>query len=925
MPARNPTEATGLHPTARPAEKRQDIEFAEKDTALRHNVHDLGTMIGELLKEQGGDALFDVVEAARRTAIDRREGDPNSGARLDALVRSLSPATARNFIRAFSTYFQVVNSAEQVHRIRRRLDYLMDASIRQPGGLEDLVFTLKESGLDFSAMQDLLNTLLIEPVFTADAIEPSRRTILRKQQNIIRRLVDIQNPILAPRDKKACLESIRTEVTTIWQTEEHPSAERTVFNELEHVLFFLTEAIYRAIPPFYESFEDALQLAYGNAAENFELPIIIRFASWIGGDMEGRPDITGRTIRETLARQRSLILDLYFNECSGLMAKLSQSISRVKISDEILERIRVYTEYFPNAAGMVPERYRDMPYRTFLKLIMERLQSTYDDDIYPYESADDFLSDLRLIADSLENNQGKHAGLFTTRRLMRRLETFGFYFLTLDIRQSALVNRKVIGHCLAEDDWVNQPAAYRTERLQRALERNESPRVKLDNQSKRALGVFQAIAFCRRRYGQRSIGPYIISMAHGVDDILSVLLLARWADLDRKDGSVPLDIAPYFETVEDLKDCAATMSLLLQDEAYRTHLVQRDKRQTIMVGYSDSNKDGGLASARWSLQQAQSELVTTLDKAGVEMTLFHGRGGTISRGGGRTHAAVLGSPAGTIRGRLRATEQGELVNAKFGVRGIALRTMEQTTSAVARATALPRKDSNKENTQWHTIMEVIAAASKWRYQSLIYDPPDFYDYFRLATPVDAIERMRLEMRPDITTEKGSISELRVIPWDYSWTQSRHMLPGWFGFGTGLTHAIKEFGFPAIQEMVESWYFFRALIYDVETVLARTDLNIATRYSALSGELHEKFFPIMRTEFNLSVEQVLALKKQQVLLENQNALRRSIRLRNPYVDPMSLLQVDLLRRWRASDRGDEAIFSALISSINGIARGLQDSG
>ena len=925
MPARNPTEATGLHPTARPAEKRQDIEFAEKDAALRQNVHDLGAMIGELLKEQGGDALFDVVEAARRTAIDRREGDPNSGARLDALVHSLSPATARNFIRAFSTYFQVVNSAEQVHRIRRRMDYLMDTKIRQPGGLEDLVFALHESGLDFAGMQALLNTLLIEPVFTADAIEPSRRTILRKQQNIIRRLVDMQNPFLTPRDKKARLESIRAEVTTIWQTEEHSSAERTVFNELEHMLFFMTDVIYRAIPPFYESFEDALRLAYGDTAEAFEIPIIMRFASWIGGDIDGRPDITGRTIRETLARQRALILNLYFDECGTLLARLSQSINRVKISDEITEQIRVYSGYFPNAAGMVPERSRDMLYRTFLKLIMERLQSTYDDDIYPYESADEFLGDLRLIAESLETNKGKHAGLFATRRLMRRVETFGFYFLTLDIRQSALVNRKVIGHCLAEDDWVNQAAAYRTERLQRALERNESPAGTLDNHSKRALGVFQAIAFCRRRYGKRAIGPYIISMAHGVDDILSVLLLARWADLDRKDGSVPLDIAPYFETVEDLADCAETMRLLLQDPAYRTHVAQRDNRQTIMVGYSDSNEDDGLASARWSLQQAQSELVTTLDKAGLEMTLFHGRGGTISRGGGRTHAAVLGSPAGAIRGRLRATEQGELVNAKFGVRGIALRTMEQTTSAVARVTALPRNDSGKENVRWYEVMEVIATASKWRYQSLIYDPPDFYDYFQLATPVDAIERMRLEMRPDITPEKGSISELRVIPWDYAWTQSRHMLPGWFGFGTGLTQAIKEFGFPVIQEMVESWYFFRALIYDVETVLARTDVNIANRYSALAGELHDKFFPVMRTEFNLSVEHILALKKQKVLLEHQNALRRSIRLRNPYVDPMSLLQVDLLRRWRASDRQDEAIFSALIASINGIARGLQDSG
>lgn len=925
MPSQNLTEATGLHPTARPAEKRQDIKFAEKDESLRSNVHDLGVMIGEILKEQGGDALFDVVEAARRTAIDRREGDPNSGARLDALVRSLSTATARNFVRAFSTYFQAVNSAEQVHRIRRARDYLMDESIRQPGGLEELVFTLKENGLELSRVQELLSSLLIEPVFTADAIEPSRRTILRKQQDIIRRLVDIQNLALTPRERKARLDNIRSQMTTIWQTEEHPHAERTVFNELEHVLFFMTDVIYRAIPPFYERLEDALQLAYGESAKELDIPIIMRFSSWIGGDMDARPEITGRTIRETLARQRALILDRYFNECGSLLEILSQSTSRVKVSEDVFERIRLYTGYFPNAAGMVPERYRDMPYRTFLRLIQERLQSTYDDDIYPYESAEEFLGDLELIADSLNANKGEHAGLFATRRLMRRLRTFGFYFLTLDIRQSALVNREVIGHCFGEADWLDKPVSYRTERLQKALERNESPAVKLDNQSKRALGVFQAIAFCRRRYGKRAVGPYIISRAHGVDDILSVLLLARWADLRDKSGTIPLDIAPYFETVEDLTNCAATMKSLLQDEVYREHLAGRHKHQTIMVSYSDSDKDGGLASARWSLQHAQSALVSTLDDAGIDMTLFHGRGGTISRGGGRTHAAVLGSPAGAIRGRLRATEQGELVNAKFGIRGIALRTMEQTTSAVAKMTALPREEAGQEEGQWGQVMEVIAAASKWRYQSLVYDPPDFFDYFKRATPVDAIERMWLETRPDIDVEDRGIGELRDIPWDYSWTQSRHMLPGWFGFGTGLTHAIKEFGFPMIQDMVESWYFFRALIYDVETVLARTDMNIASRYSVLSGDLHDKFFPIMRTEFNLSVEKVLSLKKQQVLLENQDTLRRSIRLRNPYVDPMSLLQVDLLRRWRASDRQDEAIFSALIASINGIARGLQDSG
>ena len=474
---------------------------------------------------------------------------------------------------------------------------------------------------------------------------------------------------------------------------------------------------------------------------------------------------------------------------------------------------------------------------------------------------------------------------------------------------------------------MEQSAEYRTERIQLALGRNESPIVDLDNQSKRAMAVFQAIGFCRRRFGKYAIGPYVISLAHGVDDVLSVLLLARWADLRHKDGSVPLDIAPYFETAEDLTDCSTTLRLLLQDPVYRGHLEQRNEpdHQTIMVRYSDSNQDIGLASARWTLQQAQSDLVATLDTAGVELLLFHGRGGTISRGGGRSHAAVLGSPARVIRGKFRATEQGELVNAKFGVRGVALRTLEQTTASVASITALPREELPQEHGEWLQIMNTLTDASCRRYKSLTDASPDFYEYFRLATPVDAIEAMRHDMRPDMPAYEGSIANLRAIPWDYAWTQSRHMLPGWFGFGTGLTEAINEFGFDAIKEMATSWYFFRALMYDAETVLAKTDLNIAARYSSLSGDLHDRFFPMMRTEFNLAVEQILSLKDQQVLLEKQPSLRRSIRLRNPYVDPMSLLQADLLHRWRDSGSKDDAIFAALVASINGIARGLQDSG
>ncbi len=925
MPAKLSPDATGLHPTVRPTEKRQDIEFDKKDTGLRHDVHDLGAMVGEVLREQAGDALFDIVESARRTAIDRREGDHQAGQHLEKLVQSLSPLAARNFVRAFSTYFQVVNTAEQVHRIRRRRDYLKDPSVRQPGSIEETVFNLKEGGLHLDDIQSLLKSLQIEPVFTPDNMEPTRRTILRKQQNIIRRLISIQNPNLTPKEIKVCLESIRAEVTTIWQTEEQPHEIRTVFDELEHVLFFFTDVIYRAIPLLYEDLSDALQLAFGQQAADIELPIIVRFASWIGGDMEDRPDTTGRTIRETLARQRSLLLDLYFNECRTLAEKLSQSTTRANVSDAVMERIRDYTAQFPNVAGSVPLRYREMPYRTFLILITQRLQSSYDDDVYPYEKADEFLDDIRLIADSLAKNNSENAGLFQTRRLIRRLQTFGFHFLTLDIRQSALVNRAVIGHLLAEENWLEQSAEFRTTRIRTALKNNESPSVEPDNRAKRTLAVFQAIAYCRRRYGQRAIGPYVISMAHGVDDVLSVLLLARWADLRRKDGTVPLDIAPFFETVEDLADCGETLALLLKDPGYRAHLEHRNNRQTIMVSYSDSNKDSGLASARWALQQAQSDLVTTVDAAGVDLTMFHGRGGTISRGAGRTHAAVIGSPPGAIRGRLRATEQGELVNAKYGVRGIALRTLEQTIGAVAKITALPREDSSKENSAWRDIMNIVAEISRDRYKSLIYDSPNFYDYFHLATPVDVIERMRKGLRPDMLVKSDNIDDLRTTPWDNAWTQSRHFLPGWFGFGSGLAEAIKQFGLPAVREMAESWYFFRALLYDVEMVLAKTDLNIATRYSSLSGELHEKFFPIMRAEFALAVEQILAVKKQEVLLERQATFRRSIRLRNPYVDPISLLQVDLLRRWREGGREDEALFSTLVATVNGIARGLQDSG
>jgi len=922
MSAWNPDNLTGLHPTARPTERREDIEFAEKDAQLRRDVHELGSLVGELLREQCGEELFQAVEAARRAAIDRREGDPTAGPRIDAVLKQFSTDSIRDFVRAFSTFFQVVNTAEQVHRIRRRRDYLKAASVRQPGSIRETIFRLRDSGLDPAATGRLLASLRIVPVFSAHPNAPTRRTILRKHQAIARRLVAMQNPELTPTEVAAFVDAIRSEITTIWQTEEYPAEARTVFDELEHALFFLTDVIYRVIPAFYEAIELALAETYGAGVP--APPSIVRFASWIGGDMEGNPDITARTIREVLARQRSLVLDLYHRECRDLANKLSQGTSRVAADGAVHERVRQYAAHFGRAMGAIPLRHRDMPYRVLLRLMMARLQATHDDGSYPYESPEEFLEDIGLIAASLRANRGTNAGLFAVRRLQRRVETFGFHLMALDLKQSAIAIREVVGRCLDDPQWLQRTPEERAERIREAIRRNESPRENLDNDAKRVLAAFQAVSFCRRKYGRRAIGPFIVSMSHGTDDLLSVLLLGRWGDLHGPGGSVPLDVAPLFETTEDLANAHATMRQLLQDPIYWEHLARRERRQIIMLGYSDSNKDGGLAAARWLLKQTQSALVQVLDDAGVEFTFFHGRGGAISRGGGKTHAAVLASPPGAVRGRLRAIDQGEMVSAKYGFRGVALRTLEQAMGSVALATALSGQGSDEDGAARRGMMDDLARSSREHYKTLVYDTPGFFEYFKLATPVDVIERM--QSRPGQDPAPGDdIGNLKGVPWVAAWTQTRMIMPGWFGFGTGLDAIMNQHGEAAVRDMAQNWYFFQALLGDVELVLAKADLGIAEHYSALAGELHTRFFARLRTEFDLCVARVLALRGQAVLLEGNPALRRAIRLRNPYVDPMSLLQVELLRRWRGGNRQDPQLYEALQATINGITRGLQDSG
>jgi phosphoenolpyruvate carboxylase len=904
--------------------RRQDITFEEKDQSLRDDVRTLGAMVGDLIREQNGDELFELVEGARLRAIRRREGNEKPGEELKALVKNLDPRTASQLIRGFSTYFQMVNTAEKVHRIRRRRDYLRDVRIYQPGGLEDSLIKLKASGMDIEGLQALLNSMSIEPVFTAHPTEATRRTILRKEQNIVRHLVDLLNPSMTPQETAAALQNIRMLATTGWQTAEHPSEQMTVADELEHILFFMTDVLYRSMPPFYEDIRSAVNRVYGDESKKLEIPDLVHFASWVGGDMDGNPNVNAKTIRATLARQRSLILDLYFNECAAISAKLSQSVDCATFSQGMLDKIEEYRGIFQNAYHAVPARHREMPYRVFLRLIQQRLQSTYDDDIYPYERVEQLLEDIELIAESLSCNKGRHAGLFVVRRLLRRIRAFGFHMVTLDVRQDAEVHRKVVGECLGDEDWLERSANERAARIIDAINTRENAPMTLSTQARKTIAVFQAIAFCRRKYGRRAIGTFIVSMTEGADDVLSVLLLAQRGELHNRKGEVPLDIAPLLETVDDLHAGPAILESLLSSDLYRGHLKRRDNCQTVMVGYSDSNKDGGLASSRWAIQNAQELLVNAMDSEDIELTIFHGRGGTVSRGGSKTHVAVLGAPPGTVNGRLRVTEQGEIINEKYGLRGIALRTLEQITGSVALATALPRHRGS-EAPEWREMMDVIAAESRTAYRKLIYDAPGFYDYFRSATPIDVIERMRIGSRPSARRSQSGIEDLRAIPWVFAWTQSRFTLPGWYGLGTGLAKAIEQFGHEAFSDMFREWFFFRSLIADAEMVIAKSDLGISKLYSELSGDLHDKFFPTILSEFELTRDTILDYSEHESILEGDVTLQRAIMLRNPYVDPISLMQVDLLRRWRESNREDSEVFDALLATVNGLAQALQNTG
>jgi len=872
----------------------RQIEIPEKDLPLRADVSLLGSLVGEVLVDQHGQGLLDRVEAVRKAAIRQREGTGGE-AELDAALSRLEPEQVMLVIQAFASYLRAVNLAEKVHRIRRRRAWQRADAGAQRGSLEAILGEIKEQGIDAAALAGEISALRIQPVFTAHPTEATRRTIQEKEYDIVLRLVERLNPELTPGEEKLALGRIRAAITSSWQTRLVPHARPTVADELDNILFYLTDILYRVTPVYYEAFEAAFEKHYGKSPEGFLEDIILRFGSWVGGDMDGNPNVTSQTILATLAQQRSVIIKRYLPELRRLSRYLSQSTSEIGFSDDVLRQLERYREMMPGEARLIPQRHRDMPYRCLLQLMASRLSAAL----------------------------GEAKNGYT---LLRRVRTFGFHLVTLDVRQDALLHRRVIGELLGCDDWEERDPQLRAEILAQLIETDSLPNIPdtqpISDEAAEALAVFRAISTARQMYGSAAIGLFIISMTRGADDVLTALALSGIAN-PHTGAPSHLDVAPLLETVDDLQAGPEIIEALLAHGVYRKHLAGLHQRQAVMVGYSDSSKDSGIVASRWALYEAQRRLVSVGDSRGIDIVFFHGRGGTVSRGGGNLVNGILGAPPGTVKGFLRLTEQGEVINQKYGVRFLALRNLELITGATL-AHSIDRNAAGMGDEE-SEIIAFMAGVSRKKFRNMVYQDPGFPGYFRSTTPLDVIERLNIGSRPASRRSGEGIENLRAIPWVFSWAQVRVGFPGVFGFGTALDQAIGEYGLENVRELLNQRIFFQAMINDVEMVLGKSELGIGRRYTSLVAPAQRHYFDCISEEFVLATQRILELKQLDHLLDDQRVLQRNIRLRNPYVDPLHLLQVDLLQRWRAGDREDDGLLEALKASVKGIALGIQNTG
>jgi phosphoenolpyruvate carboxylase len=921
---------------ARLAELTASTEDRAKEHPLRRDVRSLGILLGRVLVEQAGDALFQQVERLRRLLIQARlntETPPPTAAHAPksnqemsqarAIIKELRVQEAYLVTKAFSIYFELTNLAETNHRKRRRrAGKLYSGQPPLPGSFRGTLLRMRASGMTGQQALEALRKVKVQPVFTAHPTEVARRTVLQKRRRIARHLESIDQLPLPEADALALESAILTEITALWETDEVRVQKPLVTDEIRMGLDHYPMSIFETLPRIYAEIGDAFENVYGLCIPVDQLPQPLSFGSWIGGDRDGNPFVTVESTREALQRAQNTIVAHYIAELGSIGEQLSSSAKQVSVSEAFRNRLAQYVQMMGDEPARLARISETELYRKFLSFMVTRLRDVSSAGEHAYRSAREFESDLVYVRESLESNRGQRMAELLLDPLLRKARTFGFHLATLDIRQHAAVHHKVLVELQSRVGNPARPVAPPNSRISHSDSFSEA--------TTNAIQVFRCVAEWKKIFPAGCIRSYIISGSESESDIQAVLDLANRAGVQVAGaGSDPgLMPVPLFESIHSLRNSATIMARVWSDPQYRKLLDSWSGWQEVMLGYSDSNKDGGMLTSIWELYKAHRSLHAAARKHNVKLRLFHGRGGTVGRGGGPTHAAILAQPAGDFSGEIRITEQGEVLNWKYSDPVLAEWNLEILIAACLEA--LTRVDGPQPGADepWAEIMERMSEDAYQFYRRNIADSEDVLTYFEQATPVNELEHAQIGSRPARRSKGRKLEDLRAIPWVFGWMQSRHALPAWFGIGYALEKfAAKGHEHEAqLQDMMSKFPLFSDLIRNVELAMAKADISIAQLYASLVKDepLRERVWTMIVEEFERTRRMLLLVKKQEHLLEKNAVLSRSIRLRNPYVDAMSLIQVELLRRKQLGDHSDDLNY-ALGATINGIAAGLHNTG
>ena len=921
-----------------------------KEAPLRRDVRSLGILLGDVLREQAGEDLFDHVEALRQGTIRRRDaesrGSEEEAARHAAtaleLVHSLPAERAILLTRAFAFYFELINLAETNHRKRRRIALrLSGGAARQRGSLAGTLCEMRRVGISADEALDWLRRVLIVPVFTAHPTEVARRSVMFKRRRIGDFLATLDRIPVPEQDLARLEQLVLAEITSLWQTDEVRSRRPTVYDEIKMGLDYYDVSIFETLPSLYREISEALHASYGLEIDTLALPQVLEFGSWIGGDRDGNPFVTPKVTRDSIQLARGHLLLYYQRQLQEIIDLLTTSAQQRPVSDALLERLQAYVaQVHTPEAQVFGEQYEFEYYRRFVICLKARVHRTMEHpgraaatlpvtsytlaqgqeelaQVLPaYCSVEEFLDDLEALRSSLAENRGLRIARTLIDPLILQVRTFRLHLHSLDIRQHARVLASALQEAISDTMAAVLPSS-------------------LSAETSSVLETFRVVAEIKDGCSPEAIRQYVISGAAVVEDVLAVVRLARLGGVrvegyGRDPGLMPV---PLFESIEDLRNAPAVCRELWSRPDYRMLMSTWDNWQEVMLGYSDSNKDGGMLTSTWEIFRAHRDLHTVAREAGVKLRLFHGRGGTVGRGGGPTHRAIFAQPMDSFDGQLRITEQGEVLNFKYADEVLAERNLELMIAASLDALARPNaRDPQGHFTgilkpEWEGALNRLSDLSYGYYREHILEDEGVLTYFEQSTPVGELENAKIGSRPSRRKASPSLSDLRAIPWVFGWTQSRLLVPAWFGVGFALEEFLTKSGsLDLLQTMAGEFPLFIDLLRNVEMALGKVDLATARLYSMLveDSSLRERIYDMFEGEFHRTVRALLAILQQSELLEQNEVLAHSIRLRNPYVDPMHLIQVDMLRRKRAGEDTPE-VNRAIAATISGISAGLRNTG